>query len=86
MHPIQQYTGHLLKPVGQGGQTLDRPSDSAVDDEQHFVHRLTPLELPLDLSETRLICHPGLTRKPEHRVNATDSSAHSLELHDNQET
>lgn len=63
MHPIQQHTDHPLEAVGQGRQTLDRPSNGAVDDEQHLIHSLTLLKLPLDLSQTDLICHPCLKEK-----------------------
>lgn len=60
MHPIQQHSSHPLQAVGQGGQTLDRPTDGAVDNEQHLIHRLTLLKFHLDLLQTDLICYPGL--------------------------
>lgn len=49
MHPIQQHTAHPLQTLRQGRQTLDRPPNGAVDYEQHLVHHLTLLELPLNL-------------------------------------
>lgn len=60
MHSLQQHTGHPLQTFRQGWQTLDGPSDGAVYDQQHLVHHLDLPELPLDLSQTWLVSHPGL--------------------------
>lgn len=60
MHPIQQHTGHPLQTLREGRQTLDRSSNGAVDNEQHLIHHLALLELPLNLPQTHLIIHPGL--------------------------
>ncbi len=69
MHPIEQHTGHPLQPVRQGGQTLDRLSDGAVDNKQHLVHHLTLLELPVNLSQTCFIIYPGLNENQKYTLN-----------------
>lgn len=85
MHPLQQHAGHLLQTLRQGGQTLDGPSDGAVNNEQHLVHGLTALELQLDLSQTTLIRNERLKTKrhtfnmPCQRCsNMTDSTINEI--------
>ena len=68
MHPIQQHTDHPLQALREGGQTLDRISNGAVDNEQHLVHRPTLLELPLNLSQTHLVVYQGLEKKQNKRL------------------
>lgn len=60
MHPIQQHCDHPLQALRQGRHTLDGSTDGAVDNEKHLSQCLMLLQLPLDLSQTDLVCYPGL--------------------------
>lgn len=49
VHPVKQHAGHSLQAVRQGSKPLDGLAHGAEQDEQHLVHRLALLELPLEL-------------------------------------